>query len=124
MKYRVFSKGCGKVDGFDGGYGMCRRLRVALASKPSPVREGGICPRAEMSKKAKLSSEDSEGIFYGFESFSCYFTCLDGHKEFNQITYMVLVALCCTALPPCRRLDPYKMPKASWKESFAFFDFR
>ena len=73
MKYRVFSKGCGKVDGFDGGYGMCRRLRVALASKPSLVREGGICPRAEMSKKAKLSSEDSEGIFYGFESFHCYF---------------------------------------------------
>ena len=42
-------------------------------SKPSLVREGVKRTWGYLSKKAELSSEDAYGIFYGSESFSCYF---------------------------------------------------
>ena len=49
----------------------------ALRTKPSLVREGVKFPLGYLSKKAELSSEDAYGIFYGSESFSCYFPKID-----------------------------------------------
>ena len=45
----------------------------------------------EVTKKAELSSEDGFAIFYGFESFSCYFPVIDVTLNYNlKITFLLV----------------------------------